>query len=142
MDKFNEWFDSKYPNFSVNQDNEFCKTAKDFAYMAFQEQQAKVEELEHDKEFAENSAQEWTAKAIEERNAKLELQKRVQLLEQELGAWKGKSIASIVNGMCEQCGKEPWQAIVSDKNGYALLHCFGCGENKYELIGEQALKGK
>ncbi|MDC5016204.1 hypothetical protein NRA03_00105 [Acinetobacter baumannii] len=46
MDKFNEWFDSKYPNFSANQDNEFCKTAKDFAYMAFQEQQAKVEELE------------------------------------------------------------------------------------------------
>ncbi|MFL9471175.1 hypothetical protein ACKERC_02655 [Acinetobacter baumannii] len=46
MDKFNEWFDSKYPNFSANQDNEFCKTAKDFAYMAFQEQQSKVEELQ------------------------------------------------------------------------------------------------
>ncbi|MDH2667662.1 hypothetical protein QDR98_17245, partial [Acinetobacter baumannii] len=113
MDKFNEWFDSKYPNFSANQDNEFCKTAKDFAYVAFQHQQAKVEEL----------------------------QKRVQFLEQELGAWKGKSIAAMINGMCKQCGKEPWQAIVSDKEGYALLHCFGCGANKYELVGEQALKG-
>ncbi|MEL4632320.1 hypothetical protein AAFZ60_17605, partial [Acinetobacter baumannii] len=70
-----------------------------------------------------------------------ELQKRVQFLEQELGAWKGKSIAAMVNGMCKQCGKEPLQAIVSDKDGYALLHCFGCGANKYELIGEQALKG-
>lgn len=69
------------------------------------------------------------------------LQKRVQSLEQELGAWKGKSIAAMVNGMCKQCGKEPLQAIVSDKEGYALLYCFGCGANKYELIGEQALKG-
>ncbi|EPP8577799.1 hypothetical protein RBI65_16035 [Acinetobacter baumannii] len=69
------------------------------------------------------------------------LQKRVQFLEQELGAWKGKSIAAMINGMCGQCGKEPLQAIVSDREGYALLHCFGCGANKYELIGEQALKG-
>lgn len=71
-----------------------------------------------------------------------ELQKRVQFLKQELGAWKGKSIAAMINGMCKQCGKEPWQAIVSDKEGYALLHCFGCGANKYELVGEQALKGE
>ncbi|MFX5636426.1 hypothetical protein ABTD81_09450 [Acinetobacter baumannii] len=71
-----------------------------------------------------------------------ELQKRVKFLEQELGAWKGKSIAAMVNGMCKQCGKEPLQAIVSDKEGYALLHCFGCGADKYELIGEQALKGE
>lgn len=84
------------------------------AYEVFQHQQAKVEEL----------------------------QKRVQFLEQELGAWKGKSIAAMINGMCKQCGKEPWQAIVSDKEGYALLHCFGCGADKYELIGEQALKGE
>nr|WP_319805859.1 hypothetical protein [Acinetobacter baumannii] len=70
-----------------------------------------------------------------------ELQKRVQFLEQELGTWKGKSIAAMINGMCKQCGKEPWQAIVSDKDGYALLHCFGCGANKYELVGEQALNG-
>ncbi|WP_343514332.1 hypothetical protein [Acinetobacter baumannii] len=72
----------------------------------------------------------------------LKLQKRVKFLEQELGAWKGKSIAAMVNGMCKQCGKEPLQAIVSDKEGYALLHCFGCGADKYELIGEQALKGE
>lgn len=71
-----------------------------------------------------------------------ELQKRVQFLKQELGAWKGKSIAAMINGMCKQCGKEPWQAIVSDKEGYALLHCFGCGANKYELVGDQALKGE
>ncbi|MFH4320050.1 hypothetical protein WAJ22_14070 [Acinetobacter baumannii] len=77
-------------------------------------------------------------KIKQERN---ELQKRVKFLEQELGAWKGKSIAAMVNGMCKQCGKEPLQAIVSNKEGYALLHCFGCGADKYELIGEQALKG-
>lgn len=81
--------------------------------------------------------------AFQERQAKVEeLQKRMQFLEQELGACKGKSIAAMVNGMCKQCGKEPLQTIVSDKEGYVLLHCFGCGANKYELIGEQALKGE
>ncbi|HFX6245240.1 TPA: hypothetical protein ACIFCQ_003525, partial [Acinetobacter baumannii] len=80
---------------------------------------------------------------MDEQQAKVEeLQRRVQFLEQELGAWRGKSIAAMVNGMCKQCGKEPLQAIVSDKDGYALLHCFGCGANKYKLIGEQALKGE
>ncbi|WP_407514533.1 hypothetical protein [Acinetobacter baumannii] len=94
---------------------------------AWQEQQAKVDELQTL----------YTQQGIN----MLKLQKRVQFLEQELGAWKGKSIAAMINGMCGQCGKEPWQAIVSDKEGYALLHCFECGANKYELIGEQALKG-
>lgn len=104
-------------------------------------QQAKVEELQ-----TQLSLQRQRVKAFEEeltssRNYGDELQKQVQFLEQELGAWKGKSIAAMINGMCKQCGKEPWQAIVSDKDGYALLHCFGCGANKYELVGEQALNG-
>lgn len=85
----------------------------------------------------------WAWEIQKEQQAKVEeLQKRVQFLEQELGGWKGKSIAAMINGMCGQCGKEPLQAIRSDKDGYALLHCFGCGANKYELMGEQALKGE
>lgn len=97
-------------------------------YMSFQSLQTEVDELQNL----------YTQQGIN----MLKLQKRVQFLEQELGAWKGKSIAAMINGMCKQCGKEPWQAIVSDKDGYALLHCFGCGANKYELVGEQALKGE
>ncbi|MFH4037898.1 hypothetical protein WAJ79_08850 [Acinetobacter baumannii] len=119
------------------------------AYMSFQHQQAKVEELEGKLKqayedvdtFAEAHERECGFKAQLAKD-KAELQKRVKFLEQELGAWKGKSIAAMVNGMCKQCGKEPLQAIVSDKEGYALLHCFGCGADKYELIGEQALKGE
>ncbi|MFN1751788.1 hypothetical protein ACK13T_01595 [Acinetobacter baumannii] len=111
--------------------------------------QAKVEELEGKLKqayedvdtFAEAHERECGFKAQLAKD-KAELQKRVQFLEQELGAWKGKSIAAMINGMCKQCGKEPWQAIFSDKEGYALLHCFGCGANKYEWIGEQALKGE
>ncbi|SUU44116.1 Uncharacterised protein [Acinetobacter baumannii] len=105
------------------------------------EQQAKVEELQkqlNEYIFVAETLDEMYVKEVKSSD---ELQKRVQFLEQELGAWKGKSIAAMVNGMCKQCGKEPLQAIVSDKDGYALLHCFGCGANKYELIGEQALKG-
>ncbi|WP_065996327.1 hypothetical protein [Acinetobacter baumannii] len=109
------YFDEKENRYKVNADG--CLISVVFLngrWEVWQEQQAKVEDL----------------------------QKRVQFLEQELGAWKGKSIAAMINGMCKQCGKEPWQAIVSDKDGYALLHCFGCGANKYELVGEQALKGE
>ncbi|MCU4454558.1 hypothetical protein [Acinetobacter nosocomialis] len=114
-----------------------------------QSMQAKVGELENDTSLMLAShkrmsigllqQQDKIEKLTKERD---ELQKRVQFLEQELGAWKGKSIAAMINGMCKQCGKEPWQAIVSDKDGYALLHCFGCGANKYELVGEQALNGE
>lgn len=109
------YFDEKENRYKVNADG--CLISVVFLngrWEVWQEQQAKAEEL----------------------------QKRVKFLEQELGAWKGKSIAAMVNGMCKQCGKEPLQAIVSDKEGYALLHCFGCGAKKYELIGEQALKGE
>nr|WP_238979235.1 hypothetical protein [Acinetobacter baumannii] len=89
LQAFIDWFMREYSNFggkpiSERYDEAFDTFNNDFIdarYDAFQDgwkaQQAKVEELEHDKEFAENSAQEWTAKAIEERNAKLELQKRV-----------------------------------------------------------------
>ncbi|MFK7255911.1 hypothetical protein ABBZ21_14865 [Acinetobacter baumannii] len=119
------------------------------------EQQAKVEELQRRNQMLNDNIKEQGQKLVYQnevietqaekllglRDEKAELQKRVQFLEQELGAWKGKSIAAMINGMCKQCGKEPWQAIVSDKDGYALLHCFGCGANKYELAGEQALNG-
>ncbi|ENU4314789.1 hypothetical protein ACJ7XO_003933 [Acinetobacter baumannii] len=100
------------------------------AYMSFLKQQAKVEELQKQLSeyiFVSETLDEMYVKEVQKSD---ELQKRVQFLEQELGAWKGKSIAAMVNGMCKQCGKEPLQAIVSDKDGYALLHCFGCGANK------------
>ncbi|MCZ3341022.1 hypothetical protein NYZ71_12410 [Acinetobacter baumannii] len=123
---------------------------------AWQHQQAKVEELQRRNQILNDNIKEQGQKLVYQnevietqaekllglRDEKAELQKRVQFLEQELGAWKGKSIAAMINGMCKQCGKEPWQEIVSDKDGYALLHCFGCGANKYELVGEQALKGE
>ncbi|TPT82315.1 hypothetical protein [Acinetobacter baumannii] len=121
-----------------------------------QSQQAKVEELQRRNQMLNDNIKEQGQKLVYQnevietqaekllglRDEKAELQKRVKFLEQELGAWKGKSIAAMVNGMCKQCGKEPLQAIVSDKECYALLHCFGCGADKYELIGEQALKGE
>ncbi len=96
----------------------------------WQHQQAKVEDLQkqlNEYMFVAETIDEMYVKEVQKSD---ELQKRVQFLEQELGAWKGKSIAAMVNGMCKQCGKEPLQAIVSDKDGYALLHCFGCGANK------------
>lgn len=125
--KFNEEF-GFYPNMAMT-----------VADLVWQHQQAKVEELQL--KISEDSRILHNVIDLESKKSD-ELQKRVKFLEQELGAWKGKSIAAMVNGMCKQCGKEPLQAIVSDKEGYALLHCFGCGADKYELIGEQALKGE
>lgn len=106
----------------------------------WQHQQAKVEELQ-----TQLSLQRQRVKAFEEeltssRNYGDELQKRVDELEFQLKDWKQKSMPAMLNGMCGRCGKEPLQGIGSDKEDYALLHCFGCGANKYELVGEQALK--
>ncbi|EXE80428.1 hypothetical protein J583_1238 [Acinetobacter baumannii 83444] len=112
------------------------------AYEVFQHQQAKVKELQ-----TQLSLQRQRVKAFEEeltssRNYGDELQKRVDELEFQLKDWKQKSMPAMLNGMCGRCGKEPLQGIGSDKEDYALLHCFGCGANKYEWIGEQALKGE
>lgn len=145
MDEFEEYYkNSEW--FGTYQSDLMMKEAFEAGQ---QSMQAKMEELEGKLKqayedvdtFAEAHERECGFKAQLAKD-KAELQKRVKFLEQELGAWKGKSIAAMVNGMCKQCGKEPLQAIVSDKEGYALLHCFGCGADKYELIGEQALKGE
>ncbi|HFX7771965.1 TPA: hypothetical protein ACIF2I_004065, partial [Acinetobacter baumannii] len=107
--------------------SEFEGKSGKWAWEIQKEQQAKVEELQKQLSeyiFVSETLDEMYVKEVQKSD---ELQKRVQFLEQELGAWKGKSIAAMVNGMCKQCGKEPLQAIVSDKDGYALLHCFGCG---------------
>ncbi|MFK8865789.1 hypothetical protein ACJBLD_19570 [Acinetobacter nosocomialis] len=153
MDKFEEYFRTteRYQDFLCwgldkwifkSFEGRYISEEIQRLYEVWQHQQAKVEELQVQLKGAEERAQltlKYKDKYREERD---ELQKRVDELEKELGAWKGKSIAAMINGMCGQCGKEPWQAIRSDKEGCALLHCFGCGANKYELIGEKALKGE
>lgn len=165
MDKCREEFQKAFPipahwiEFDEKANRYYCPYVADATastyqskWVVWQHQQAKVEELKashhgevighevHFKKIKQERDELQTLYTQQGINM-LKLQKRVQFLEQELGAWKGKSIAAMINGMCKQCGKEPWQAIVSDKDGYALLHCFGCGANKYELVGEQALKG-
>ncbi|SSU76350.1 hypothetical protein [Acinetobacter baumannii] len=149
-EEFEKWFKTtKYfcdyfteLDLNLNHRNEYENEIINSAWLARQHQQAKVEEANAKAQMCRDeknhAINRWSA-VCKERD---ELKKRVQFLEQELGAWKGKSIAAMINGMCKQCGKEPWQAIVSDKDGYALLHCFGCGANKYELVGEQALNGE
>lgn len=140
MDKpmtFNEWLGTQ-GNMVLLHAN-CCR----IAYEAGQQSmQANVEELQNHADEIHKREIKLFEKTLILTHERDELQKRVELLEHELGAWKGKSIAAMVNGMCKQCGKEPLQAIASDKEGYALLHCFGCGANKYELIGEQALQGE
>lgn len=156
-EEFEKWLDDN--NMFMNIERRFDQESNTYDYCAirwiwesWQHQQAKVEELKashhgevighevHFKKIKQERDELQTLYTQQGINM-LKLQKQVQFLEQELGAWKGKSIAAMINGMCKQCGKEPWQAIVSDKDGYALLHCFGCGANKYELVGEQALNG-
>ncbi|MDV4308926.1 hypothetical protein [Acinetobacter baumannii] len=160
-EEFEKWLDDN--NMFMNIERRFDQESNTYDYCAirwiwesWQHQQAKVEELQRRNQMLNDNIKEQGQKLVYQnevietqaekllglRDEKAELQKRGKFLEQELGAWKGKSIAAMVNGMCKQCGKEPLQAIVSDKECYALLHCFGCGADKYELIGEQALKGE
>lgn len=157
MDKFEEALQQHKDNLTKNlsefgeghrlnrMHKDIDSNAADYEYYfnaGQQSQQAKVEELQ-----TQLSLQRQRVKAFEEeltssRNYGDELQKRVDELEFQLKDWKQKSMPAMLNGMCGRCGKEPLQGIGSDKEDYALLHCFGCGANKYEWIGEQALKGE
>ena len=47
-----------------------------------------------------------------------------------LKEWKGRSLVAIIHGVC-RCG-EPWQSIISDKEGFNRLHCFNCKHDRYE----------
>lgn len=60
----------------------------------------------------------------------IEKKKQVEGLQEQLKTWKGKSLAAILHGTCK-CG-EPWQSIVSDREGFNLLHCFNCSNDRYE----------
>ncbi|HGH3604054.1 TPA: hypothetical protein ACJK1S_001243 [Acinetobacter baumannii] len=129
-------------DFQIGCNGQYKSDLMHFMFVTWQHQQAKVEELQ-----TQLSLQRQRVKAFEEeltssRNYGDELQKRVDELEFQLKDWKQKSMPAMLNGMCGRCGKEPLQGIGSDKEDYALLHCFGCGANKYEWIGEQALKGE
>lgn len=155
MDKCREEFQKAFPipahwiEFDEKANRYYCPYVADATastyqskWVVWQHQQAKVEELQ-----TQLSLQRQRVKAFEEeltssRNYGDELQKRVDELEFQLKDWKQKSMPAMLNGMCGRCGKEPLQGIGSDKEDYALLHCFGCGANKYEWIGEQALKGE
>jgi hypothetical protein len=59
-----------------------------------------------------------------------EQQDQIAELKKELKEWKSKSLAAMLHGTCN-CG-EPWQSIVSDKEGFNRLHCFKCNHDKYE----------
>jgi len=127
------------------------KTAKGIVLgklLVWQHRQTEVDELQakfdqHDQWLGQRNrdVQELYDINVKHAAEKAELQKRVDDLEIQLADWKRKSMPAMLNGMCGRCGKEPLQGIVSDKEDYALLHCFSCGANKYEWIGEQALNG-
>ena len=59
-----------------------------------------------------------------------EQQAIIDNLKAQLKTRKGKSLAAMLHGTCK-CG-EPWQLIVSDKEGFNLLHCFNCNSDRYE----------
>ncbi|QGM27369.1 hypothetical protein [Acinetobacter towneri] len=65
----------------------------------------------------------------------------IDSLKAQLKTWKGKSLAAMLHGTCK-CG-EPWQSIVSDREGFNLLHCFNCNIDRYEnkeIFGDHEIK--
>lgn len=152
MDEFEEYYkNSEW--FGTYQSDLMMKEA---FWAGQQSMQSKAEELQRRNQMLNDNIKEQGQKLVYQnevietqaekllglRDEKAELQKRVDELEFQLKDWKQKSMPAMLNGMCGRCGKEPLQGIGSDKEDYALLHCFGCGANKYEWIGEQALKGE
>lgn len=60
----------------------------------------------------------------------IEKKKELEELQGQLKTWKGRSLAAMLHGTCK-CG-EPWQSIISDREGFNLLHCFNCNNDRYE----------
>ncbi|TSH74908.1 hypothetical protein E2K73_07820 [Acinetobacter sp. RF15A] len=60
----------------------------------------------------------------------IEKKKECEELQGQLKTWKGQSLAAMLHGTCK-CG-EPWQSIVSDREGFNLLHCCNCNNDRYE----------
>ena len=68
-------------------------------------------------------------------------QAEIDELKQEVKKWKAQSIMSVIHGTCD-CG-EPWQVVVSNKEGFNQLHCFACGKDRYEnkdFFGEESAR--
>lgn len=58
-------------------------------------------------------------------------QKEIEKLKAEISIGKEDvSIMTMIHGTCD-CGTA-WQPILSDKQGFNKLHCFACGNNRYE----------
>lgn len=109
------------------------------AWSMFQEQQAKVEELQRRNQMLNDNIKEQGQKLVYQnevietqaekllglRDEKAELQKRVDELEKHLKP-------------CE-CGSKE---INVDQEGYVLKHCYRCGGFKTQEMIEQALKGE
>lgn len=55
---------------------------------------------------------------------------KVGELQGQLKTWKGQSMSAMIHGTCS-CG-EPWNRVISDREGFSLLHCFNCNNNRYE----------
>lgn len=105
MSEFGEFFKIKFPNIQATIDQTHSEESillKKACRIIWDARQAEIDQLKAEKEG----------------------------LQDQLITWKGQSLAAILHGTCE-CG-EPWQSIVSNREGFNLLHCFNCNNDRYE----------
>lgn len=109
--------------FFVTARNQYSHSGVQVAYLTWQHQQAKINQ--HQLEIH----------ALGEANLNQAMmlakkQEEIDSLKAQLKKWKGQSLAAMLHGAC-QCG-EPWESVVSDKEGFNQLHCFNCNHDRYE----------
>lgn len=118
--KDREWFGRMYEQCQEDYEQQnMCMYHWQFPLMVLKAEQAQIDELNI-------KNQRYLGKMQEQQDQIAELKK-------ELKEWKSKSLAAMLHGTCN-CG-EPWQSIVSDKEGFNRLHCFKCNHDKYENKG-------
>ncbi len=118
--KDREWFGRMYEQCQEDYEQQnMCMYPWQFPLMILKAEQAQIDELK-------TKNQRYLGKMQEQQDQIAELKK-------ELKEWKSKSLAAMLHGTCN-CG-EPWQSIVSDKEGFNRLHCFKCNYDRYENKG-------
>ena len=96
----------------IQRDGEFENLTVRLAYRVWGKQQVNIDQLNNMEQ------------------CYIQAKKELEELRGRLKTQKGESLAAILHGTCK-CG-EPWQSIISDREGFNLLHCFNCNNDRYE----------
>lgn len=140
MSDFEKFFEIKFPNIQATIDQTHCEESillKKACRMTWNARQSEIDQLNLSlaemKSRLNDSYTDGQASMYRVKQKEIDQLKAEKMgLEKRLKQAESKTLMAMIHGTCE-CGTA-WSPIVSDKEGFSLLHCFDCGNNRYENI--------